>query len=107
MAPSHSKPIGNGRNKKRALNFGVMDSAMSKVAKGTAVFSDEFVEWMATSKDVKLPKNLDDIIEGVEKENSPVTPKVSKKVAFAQSIMPLPLFSRFLMMSLGILTRKM
>jgi len=52
MAPSHSKPIGDGRSKKRALDFGVMDSAMSKVAKGTAVFSDEFAEVMATRRDV-------------------------------------------------------
>jgi len=79
MAPSHSKPIGDGRSKKRALDFGVMDSAMSKVAKGTAVFSDEFAEVMATRKDVQLPKNLDDIVEDVEKENIPETPEPTKK----------------------------
>ena len=78
MAPSHSKPIGDGNKKKRALDFGVLDSSMTKVAKGTAIFTDEFAEAMATGKRAKLPKNLDDIVEDVDKENVQDSPQVSK-----------------------------
>jgi len=36
---------------------------MNKIARGAHVFLDDFVEAMASGKNVKLPKNLDDIID--------------------------------------------
>ena len=35
---------------------------MNKIARGTAVFSDDFFEAMAKGKMFSLPKNLDDIV---------------------------------------------
>ena len=69
MAPSQSKIMQEGR-KKRVAN--VMDHPMAKIAKGTAVFSDEYVEAMAAGKNPPLPKRLDDIVvddDSSEKEN--------------------------------------
>ena len=63
MAPTHSKPL----NKKRQGSF--FDSPMTKIAKGTAVFCDEFANSMAEGKKVPLPKNLDDTVVDVDKEN--------------------------------------
>jgi len=56
--------------------------AINKIARGAAVFSDDFVEAMAAGKDVKLPKNLDDIVVdfGSDDEIKTTPKKTTKKV---------------------------
>jgi len=59
-----------------------MESSMNKIARGAAVFSDEFVEAMAAGKDVKLPKNLDDIVVDCgsdDNDEMKTTPKKTTK----------------------------
>jgi len=64
----------------------LFESPMRKVARGSAVFSDDFVEAMAEGKKVSLPKNLDDVVVDLEevedKENKVIDWKdVSKPVS--------------------------
>jgi hypothetical protein len=65
MAPAHSKLTKN-ESKKRLGQ--ALEHSMSKISKGTAVFSDEFVNAMAEGKPVPLPKNLDDVVVDIDSE---------------------------------------
>jgi len=76
MAPTHSKPIENRPFKR--LRSPLAECAMNKIARGAAVFSDDFVDAMAEGKDVKLPKNLDDIVVPVANDGD--DKKAGKKV---------------------------
>jgi len=62
---------------------GILNSSMTKIAKGTAVFSDDYVNAMADGKMTGLPKNLDNIVvdidEYIDKENAKA-PRCTKKM---------------------------
>jgi len=77
MVPAQSKLTGEKRVNSPDEFF---DSPMTKVSKGTAVFSDDYVNSMAEGKMKGLPKNLDDIIVDVDKENDDPVPRCSKKM---------------------------
>jgi len=68
MASTHSKPHHDDGDKKMPAKKRppLMECAMNKIGRGTAVFRDEYVEAMAAGKDVKLPKNLDEIVDDVD-----------------------------------------
>jgi len=72
MAPTHSRPYHDDSDKKMPAKkrLPLMECAMNKIAQGTAVFTDEHVEAMAPGTDVKLPKNLDDIVDDVDDSGS-------------------------------------
>jgi len=56
MAPNHSKLSGKEPPKRKRDVLKALDPTMNKIARGAAVFSDDFVEAMASGKNVKLPK---------------------------------------------------
>jgi len=95
MAPAHSKPL----DRKRAAESQFCVSPMSKIAKGCAVFTDDFVDAMAEGRKVALPKNLDEIVVDVdsekenesdsEKEDSFTIHRCSKKVKSYKSSLDL------------------
>jgi len=67
MAPNVAQFFGK---KKATPRPPLIECAMNKVARGAAVFTDEHVEAMAAGKNVKLPKNLDDIVLDVDDDKS-------------------------------------
>ena len=56
--------------KKAAPRPPLVECAMNKTARGAAVFTDDHVEAMAAGNDVKLPKDLDDIVVDVNDDKS-------------------------------------
>jgi len=70
MAPTHSKLYHDDGDKKMPAvakkRPPLMGCPMNKIARGAAVFTDEYVKVMAAGKDVKLPKNLGDIVVDVD-----------------------------------------
>ena len=67
MAPNQSKPIGNASKKRE--RHPLAECAMNKIARGAAVFADDYVEAMAEGKKFPLPKNLDDVVVDVDDED--------------------------------------
>jgi len=60
--------VHNDEPPKKRMRQPLAECAMNKIARGAAVFSDEFVEAMAAGKMKALPKNLDKIIVDVDSE---------------------------------------
>ena len=83
MAPAQSKLAGIKRTlyvDDEASEDGFFDSAMTKIAKGTAVFADDYVDAMADGKTKGLPKNMDDIVVDIDKDKENVKePRCTKK----------------------------
>ena len=74
MAPTHSKPL----DRKRVGTF--LNSPMAKIAKGTAVFLDDFVNGMAEGKKPSLPKYLNDLVVDINDEEEEEEAKVLQPI---------------------------
>ena len=68
MAPNHSERVDKSNSSAGKRLTDLFESPMSKVARGSAVFSDDFNEVMAEGKKVPLPKTLDNIVVDVDED---------------------------------------
>jgi len=86
MAPNHSKLVDKSKSSTRKRLSDLFESPMRKVARGSAVFSDDFVEAMAEGKKVPLPKKLDDIVVDVDEDED----KENKGIDWNEVLKPVP-----------------
>ena len=84
MAPNQSKFVDESKSSARKRLSDLFEIPMSKVARGSAVFSDDFAEAMAQGKKVSLPKNLDDIVVEVDED------KENKGIDWNEVLKPVP-----------------
>lgn len=82
MAPVQSKLASIKRKlcvDDEGSEHGFFDSPMTKIAKGTAVFADDYVEAMADGKMKGLPKNMDNIVVDIDENENFKQPRCTKK----------------------------
>ncbi len=84
MAPTQSKFVDNIKSSTRKRLADLFESPMSKVARGSAVFSDAFVNAVAEGKKVPLPNNLDNVVVDVDED------KENKGIDLDEVLKPVP-----------------